>query len=281
LDVTENKPDDVNYEATMTLPFGQLSFPEMYEQELVGPVFRPWAGPLLEDAELAPGDRVLDVACGTGIVARTAKERLGHTSTVVGVDINPGMLAVARRVAPNIDWREGDACALPLGESEQFDVVVCQQGLQFVPDKPAAVRQMRRALAAGGRLALSAWNPDENFPVLLELRRIAERRVGPIVDRRHSLGQTELQSLIRDAGFREVRSKKSSRTIRFDDGPLFVRMNAMALVGMSAASKELNDENRAQVVQAITRDSDEVVRANTDEQGFAYEIGTSVVTARN
>jgi len=84
----------------MTLPFGQVSFPEMYEQELVGPLFRPWAGPLLEAAELAAGDRVLDIACGTGVVARTARERLGDTGSVVGVDINPAMLAVARKLAP-------------------------------------------------------------------------------------------------------------------------------------------------------------------------------------
>jgi ubiquinone/menaquinone biosynthesis C-methylase UbiE len=264
----------------MTLPFGQLSFPEIYEQALVGPVFLPWAGPLLEDAQLSARDRVLDVACGTGVVARTAKERLGDTGSVVGVDINPAMLAVARRVAPDIDWREGDACALPLGENEKFDVIVCQQGLQFVPDRPEAVRQMRRALAAGGRVAVSAWRPDEEFPVLLELRRIAERHVGPIVDRRHSLGQTDLESALRDAGFHDVRLKTSSRTIRFNDGSVFVRLNAMALVGMSAASKQLDDEKRAQVVEAIARDSAEVVRANTDEKGFGYELGTSIATAR-
>ncbi|MCO5108730.1 MAG: class I SAM-dependent methyltransferase [Burkholderiaceae bacterium] len=116
------------------------SFPETYERCLVGPLFRPWAETILDDVDLAPGDRVLDVACGTGIVARLARERLGEAGRVVGVDISPAMLAVARTAAPAIDWREGDACALPLRDAEKFDVVVCQQGLQFFPDKPAGAR---------------------------------------------------------------------------------------------------------------------------------------------
>ena len=97
----------------MALPFAGLSFPEMYEQALVGPLFHPWAERLLDDVELAAGDCVLDVACGTGILARLAKDRLGESARVVGVDLNPAMLAVARQVAPGVDWREGDVAALP------------------------------------------------------------------------------------------------------------------------------------------------------------------------
>jgi SAM-dependent methyltransferase len=265
----------------MTLPFARLSFPEMYEQSLVGPLFRPWAGPLLDDVGLAPGDRLLDVACGTGIVARLAKERGGERGMVVGVDVSPAMLAVASRVTPGVDWREGDAGALPLRDGEQFDVVVCQQGLQFFPDKPAAVRQMRRALAPGGRLAVSTWRPDDEFPVLRELRRIAERHVGAISDRRHSLGEAgPVEALLRDAGFGDVRSTSVARTIRFSDGEIFVGLNAMAMVGMSAGAREMSDDDREATVTAIVRDSAGVVRENTRENGFEYEIGTNVVTAR-
>lgn len=266
----------------MTLPFANLSFPQQYERALVGPLFLPWAGSILDDVELAAGDRVLDVACGTGIVARVAKERLGEAGKVVGVDLNPTMLGVARDVAPGIDWREGDACALPLHDKEQFDIVVCQQGFQFFPDRPAALREMRRALAPNGRVALSTWLPDDEFPVLLELRRVAERHVGAISDRRHSLGDAgTLEWLLRDAGFTEVRSKQESRTIRFADGSVFVRLNAMALIGMSAASRDMSDGERARVAAAIERESSAVVRRNTDEAGFAYDIGTNVVTARS
>lgn len=265
----------------MALPFDQLSFPDIYEQYLVAPLFRPWAGPLLEEVGLRLGDRLLDVACGTGIVARVAKEHLGETGKVVGIDISPGMLAVARREARDIDWREGDAGSLPLQDGEQFDAVVCQQGLQFFPDRPAALLEMRRAMAIGGRLAVSTWRPDEEFPVLLELRRIAERHLGAIVDLRHCLGQeTIVESLIEEAGFKEVRSSTFTQTLCFGNGADFVRLNTMALVGMAAASKDMSDDERAKVMEAIANDSAEVVRSNTDYRGFTYEIGTNVVTAR-
>lgn len=264
----------------MTLPFAQSSFPEMYEQELVGPLFQPWVEQSLDEVELAAGDRVLDVACGTGIVARLAKERVGETGMVVGVDLSPAMLAVARRVAPGVDWRDGDASALPLQGDELFDVVVCQQGLQFFPDRLAAARQMHRALAARGRVAVSTWRPDEEIPLLRKLRRVAERHLGAIVDRRHSFGQTgPLEALLGEAGFRDVRSKTLSRIIRFRDGSVFVRLNAMALVGMSAASKEMSDEDRGRILAAVTRDSAEVVLAYTDETGLVFELRTNLATA--
>jgi ubiquinone/menaquinone biosynthesis C-methylase UbiE len=265
----------------MTLPFAELSFPEIYERALVGPLFHPWAELTLDEVEIAAGDRLLDVACGTGIVARLAKQRLGDRGQVVAVDLSPAMLAVARGLAPGIEWREGDASALPLHEHERFDVIVCQQGLQFFPDKAVAASELRRALAAGGRLAVSTWRPDEEFPLLRELRRVAERHVGPIVDRRHSFGEAgPLETVLRNAGFRDVRSKTVSRTIRFDDGSVFVRLNAMALVGMSAVAKEMDDEDRERIVATITGDSIDVVRPYTDGYRLAFDLGANVATAR-
>jgi ubiquinone/menaquinone biosynthesis C-methylase UbiE len=261
--------------------FSGMTFPEMYERVLVDPLFRPWAELLLDEVGLAVGERVLDVACGTGIVARLAQQRVGRTGTVVGVDLSAPMIALARKVAPGIDWREGDATALPLPDGERFDVVVCQQGLQFVPDKAAAADQMRRALAAGGRVAVSTWRPDEQFPVLRELRRIAERHIGAIADKRHGFGEAgPLERLLRDAGFRDVRSKVSARTVRFTDAAAFVRLNAMALVGMSAASRSLRDDEREQTVAAIAADSAGLVRAQNDGTGLAYDIAAVVATGR-
>ena len=143
----------------MTLPryaMNQSSFPENYERELVGPLFRPWAELTVDEVNPGPAERVLDVACGTGIVARVAGERIGSGRGLVGVDISPGLLAVARAVAPDIDWREGDAGALPLADGEQFEVVLCQQGLQFFPDKPAAAARLpSRSVLCPHRLRLA------------------------------------------------------------------------------------------------------------------------------
>jgi SAM-dependent methyltransferase len=213
-------------------------------------------------------------------VARVAKERLGDVAYVVGIDVSSDMLAVARAVAPGIDWREGNASALPLHDREQFDIVVCQQGLQFFPDKPAAVAQMRRALAKGGRLAVATWRSDDEIPFFRELRRVAERRLGTIADQRYSFDDAAaLEALLRDAGFHEVRSTTVTRTIRFQDGEPLLRMNTMALVGMSAVGREMGDQERKSVVEAIVSESAPVLHPYADGSGLAFEVSTNLATA--
>ena len=121
----------------------------------------PLAADLIAVGELGAGERVLDVACGTGIVAQLAAEHVGPTGIVAGLDINPGMLAVARSMTPQgvaIDWREGSAESLPFAGSE-FDAVFCQLGLQFFSDKAAALREMRRVVAPDGRVLVSTSGP--------------------------------------------------------------------------------------------------------------------------
>jgi len=268
----------------MSLPsyaMNQSSFPEMYEQWLAGPLFRPWAEMTLDEVKLVPGDRVLDIACGTGIVARLASERLGTAGDIVGIDVSPDMLAVARRVAPDIDWREGNAGALPLRNGEQFDVVICQQGLQFFPDKSTAAAQMRRALKPGGRLAVATWRSDDEIPLFRDLRYIAQRHLGAIADQRYSFGDAApLEALLRDAGFHEVRSRTISRAIRFNDGAPLLRLNTMAFVGMSAVGKGMGDEERQRVVEAIISDSAPVLQSYTDESGLVFDISTNLATAK-
>jgi ubiquinone/menaquinone biosynthesis C-methylase UbiE len=109
--------------------------PEAYERHIVPTLFTPWAEDLLTRVALQPGEHVLDVACGTGIVARLAAPQVGGTGRVVGVDLNTGMLDMARAQAlpagATVEWQEGDATALPCDDAT-FDVVCCEQGLQFL-----------------------------------------------------------------------------------------------------------------------------------------------------
>jgi len=109
-------------------------------------IMEPWVRRLVDVAMLQPDEHVLDVACGTGFVARLAAQRVGVKGRVVGIDLNTGMIEAAREtVATTIDWRIGDAAALPF-EDGGFDVVLCQQGLQFFPDRIQALGEMRRVL---------------------------------------------------------------------------------------------------------------------------------------
>src|SRR5688500_16775452 len=118
---------------------------EIYESFFVPALFQEWAGRVADTAHIQLGQRVLDVACGTGVLARAAADRAGAGGSVTGLDINEGMLAVAAQKAPHIDWRQGQAEALPF-EDGTFDAVVSQFGLMFFDDRAAAIREMRRVL---------------------------------------------------------------------------------------------------------------------------------------
>lgn len=268
----------------MSLPAyasNRASFPEMYEHELVPYLFQPWAQALLEETAVTIGDRVLDVACGTGIVARLAKERVGDRGQVIGVDLSPQMLAVARAVAPTIDWREGSAAALPIADGTTFDVVLCQQGIQFFPDKPAAVREMRRVVAPNGRVGIAAWQALEENPFFRELHQIAERHLGPVVDQRHAFGDaTAFAALLVDAGFHDVSVTPRIRSHHFPEGATFLRLNTMALVGMSGGSKSMDDDQRAKMVSAIMKDSAGHVQRYLAGNALVFEISSNVATAR-
>ena len=109
--------------------FSTMTFPEIYERVLVGPLFRPFAQEVIARLEPTRSDSLIDIACGTGIVARLARETLGPGSRIVGVDVAPAMLAVARSVEPTIDWREGTAISLPVKDRENFSMLTCHQGL--------------------------------------------------------------------------------------------------------------------------------------------------------
>ena len=139
------------------------SSPEAYEAYLVPPLFEPCAEQLLAAVDVGLGESVVDVACGTGVVGRRAAELVGPAGAVVGVDVNPAMVAVAARVAPAVDWRVGDAGALPLADASD-DAWCCQQGLQFVPDRRAVLAEARRVLRPDGRVAIALWRAAADNP---------------------------------------------------------------------------------------------------------------------
>lgn len=253
----------------------------MYERWLVPPLFAPWAKALLDAALPAPGRAVLDVACGTGIVARCARERIGAGSRLVGVDSSAAMLAVAREAAPDVEWRQGDAAALPLREGEHFDLVVCQQGLQFFADKPAALREMKRALAPGGRLAASVWRGLDEAPLLAKLHGLAERRLGPIVDRRHAFADPgALEALLREAGLRELSVQPMRLRMRFPEPRNFLRMNALALLAMAPGGAQLGDDERARRLAELEEDAVRLAAREEVNGVLEFDLCANLALAR-
>jgi len=151
---------------------------QAYEELLVPALFQEWAPRIADAVATKPGDRVLDVACGTGAVTRELVARVGATGAVSALDLAPGMVAVARPKAPTADIREGNAQALPWPDAS-FDAVVCQFGLMFFADRVQAVREMLRVLVPDGRLAVSTWAPLADAPAYADELALVERIAGP------------------------------------------------------------------------------------------------------
>ena len=198
--------------------------PQVYEQVLVPAVLRSLSERVLEIATPRAGERVLDLACGTGIVARSVAPIVGTEGTVVGVDVLPPMLAVARSLPPPagaaIDWREGDATALDLPDAS-FDLVICQQGLQFFPDRAATASEVHRVLTPDGRFVAAAWQSIDRQPFWKPFSEIEARNLAPLGLSRDdvripfSWGEAEpIRELLEEAGFTSI--ELSTTTIRTD-----------------------------------------------------------------
>lgn len=136
---------------------------ELYEERFVPALFARWVDAVLDAAGVRPGQELLDVACGTGVVARAAAERVGPGGRVTGLDLNPAMLAVASRLRPDLTWRQGDVAGMPF-EDDAFDVVTCQSAAMFFPDMVAALREMARVTRPGGTVAVQAFDRREDQP---------------------------------------------------------------------------------------------------------------------
>jgi SAM-dependent methyltransferase len=252
---------------------------EIYERYLVPAIFAPWAPELVEAAGVRPGQRVLDVACGTGAVTRLLADRVGQTGRVVGLDLNAGMLATARAAVTNtrIEWLEGNAMHMALPDAA-FDAVVCQQGLQFFPDKAAALKEMRRVLTPGGKLALAVWRSVEQAPGFRVLEEVLARRIGPekAALPPFSLGDGQaICVLVRTAGFHEVRIRAAVKLTRFPSIEVFVRSvigGAPTMIGALA-------EQGPGALDAFVAEVAAATHTYVDDEGWASPQTSNLITA--
>ena len=204
---------------------------EVYESCFVPAIFGGWAGPVADAAGIRAGDEVLDVGCGTGVLAREALRRVGQEGKVVGLDLNEGMLAVAARTEPEIEWRQGDAASLPF-EDVSFDVAVSQFALMYFPDRVASLREMWRALAPGGRLAIAAWAPIDRargYQILVDIAvRQCGREAADVLAAPFVLGnQAELAKLLDNSGISGANITLHEGSIRFPSVQEFIRIEVI------------------------------------------------------
>lgn len=261
----------------------ERSSAEAYERYLVPLFFAPGAQYLIELVALQTGERVLDIACGTGIVARSAAPRVGLHGKVVGLDLNEDMLEVAQEVSsgilPEIEWRQGDALDIPFPDAA-FDVVFCQQGLQFFPDRPAALREIHRVLAPDGRLGLNVLRSLQHNPAYDLFAEALERHVGPDAGTMMrspfpELSTGELRDLLAGAGFRDVRILIGIAPVRYPSAREFVHREAAS----SPLAREL-ESLRDGVRELLLRDLEAALQAYTDDEGIVFPTEAHLTVAR-
>jgi SAM-dependent methyltransferase len=253
---------------------------ELYERFVVRHILGPWAPRLLDVANVRPGERVLDVACGTGVVAHVAAQRIGVSGAVTGLDLNAGMIAVARSLpAPSgaaITWIEGNAADTGLATGS-FDVVVCQQGVQFFPDKSAALRELHRVLVPGGRLAISVWRTtgvyntavgralSEHIGIDVASRFCASREVPPA---------DELVRLAVAARFNDVKLQVQQMTARLPAPEQFV-LGHLAATPVASKVRAMDGPSR----DALARDVAQQLSAYKAGDGLTFPEEVHVLSA--
>jgi ubiquinone/menaquinone biosynthesis C-methylase UbiE len=246
-------------------------------------IMEPWVRRLVNVAELQPSECVLDVACGTGFVARLAAQCVDVAGRVVGIDLNASMIEAARAasgrdVVSIIDWRVGDAAALPF-EDDLFDVVLCQQGVQFFSDRLGALRQMRRVLRPTGRLAFTVWSAIGDSPYVAALAEALAQHVsaeaGLMARAPCALNDAEeLYGLVTSAGFQNVRVRQMIETTTLPLPEAFVPGHLAALP-IAEAITRLAPDRRAALIQEMT----EALHAYVDGEQLKLPAGSHVVTA--
>ena len=249
---------------------------EVYEAFFLPALFQQWASRVADAAGIRAGQRALDVACGTGVLARAIADRVGSAGSVVGLDVNPGMLAVAQRQAPAITWKQGRAEALPF-DSDSFDIVVSQFGLMFFEDRKIALQEMMRIVRPGGRLAVAVWDSLDHTPGYAAMTALLQQLFGDqVADALRApfvLGDRQLlRSLFVEAGIPDAQITTQAGTARF---PSIEAWIATEIKGWTLADV-LDDAQ----FDLLLREADRVLRPFVTADGtVAFGAPAHIVTA--
>jgi SAM-dependent methyltransferase len=238
-----------------------ISAMQIYADVLVPRLFTPWAQLLLDRLDLQLGEAVLDVACGPGSVTRLAATAVGRRGRVTGVDLSPAMLAIAQATpllpdAAPIEYQKAAADQLPVTEAE-FDVTICHHGLQFFPDRAAALAETRRALRAGGRVGIAVWADIEQAPAFAALEDAVREVAGDDLADRYRGGPwgmpdaDQLRELLDESGFDDVRVTRAALPLNFESAAQLG--STLAVSAIAADLDALSTRRRAQLARALER----------------------------
>jgi SAM-dependent methyltransferase len=256
----------------------QIDAARAYQAVFVPALLAQWTAKVADAARIRSGQRVLDVGCGTGVLTREIASRVGSEGGVVGIDPNPGMLAVAAEQAGVAEWREGVAESLPF-DDRSFDAVVSQFALMFFRDGVRGLREMMRVLRRGGRLAVAVWNSLDSMPAFATEVALLERVGGqPAADALRApfvLGdQASLARLFADAGAADIEITAHRGTARFSSIRTLVEAD---LRGWLPVMGVMLSEDQ---IDRILREADQALASYTNADGQAvFEISALVVGA--
>lgn len=248
-----------------------------YEELFVPALFAQWAPMMVDLAGVREGHRVLDVACGTGVLARVAADRVGASGSVVGLDLNPAMLDVAARVRPDIVWREGDVSELPF-EAESFDTVLCQSAVFFFPDVGQAFAEMARVVRRGGVVAIQTYADLADQSGFKELdaivRRIAPGEALDLLDTYWSMGDLpKLCGALERAGLPIAETRTTVGTVLYG--------TVDNLVETEIKGTPLADRlSQSQIEQIRTESAATLDSYHTPDRGLEMPITAHLVAAR-
>lgn len=256
--------------------------PEAYERYIVPAWMGEWAQALVEFGGVKPGKQVLDVACGTGVVARKAVRLAGKSGRVTGLDINEGMIRSAKYFADRdgidtIEWRLGSAAAMPFGE--EYDVVLCQQGIQFCPDPLAVLREMARVMMPGGCLAISVWRELARYPCFTAFVDVLESFLGKnSLSTAHAsfslADRDKLRDLVSTAGFHKVHIRLEVKMARYPSLEEFIP-GYWAATPFAAEIAGMKERDRLEMSRRIMA----ALRDYVDDDGLAAPMECHVITA--
>jgi len=257
----------------------------VYAEVMVPRMFEPWGRELLGELALEAGEAVLDVACGPGTVTRLAAAQSGPAGRVTGCDLSPAMLAIAKGREPvsdgaPIDYVEAPADRLPVAD-ESFDVATCQQGLQFFPDRLAALAEIRRALRPGGRIGIAVWKRIGECPPFAVLGEAIRAVAGDGLADRYAGGPwglpraDELRALLERAGFRDVQVEDRVLPVTFEGGPEQLAAT-LAAAGVAGELEALSPQDKDRLHDAVA----ELSRPLMDDGALRSQLASHLAIAR-